>query len=97
MATTAARFRQRISEGIAVQQLWEQLRSDARSSYQFYASDVDRARLQGESPWKRFWRVASGLFWAMMMKLSPVRRVLLLIALVLLFFPAIHFTRRQNY
>jgi sigma-B regulation protein RsbU (phosphoserine phosphatase) len=86
-------FWQRISEGIAIEQLWAQLRADARSSYHFYANDVDRARLQGESRWKRFWRIARGLFWAMMMKLSPVRRVLLLLALVLLFFPAIHFTQ----
>ena len=84
-------FWQRISDGIALQQLWAQLRADAQSSYRFYSSEVDREPLAGESRWKRFWRIARGLFWAMMMKLSPVRRVLLLIALVLLFFPTFHF------
>ena len=82
-------FWQRISDGIAIQQLWAQLLADTRSSYQFYSREVDRAQLEGESRWKRFWRIARGLFWAMMMKLSPVRRVLLLIALVLLILPGI--------
>jgi hypothetical protein len=89
----AQRFRdfwQRISDGIAIQQLWAQFRSDARSSYQFYSKEVDRTALEGESRRKRVWRIVRGLFWAMMMKLSPGRRVLLLVALVLLFLPGIH-------
>jgi hypothetical protein len=89
MARKLRNFWQRISEGIAVQQLWAQFRADAHSSYQFYSKEVDHEPLQGESRWKRFWRIARGLFWAMMMKLSPARRVLLLIALVLLFLPGI--------
>jgi phosphoserine phosphatase RsbU/P len=91
-------FWQRISEGIAIQQLWAELRADARSSYQFYSKEVDRAPLEGLSRWKRFWRIARGLFWAMMMKLSPVRRVLLLLALVLLLLPGIRVNQGdQNY
>jgi len=82
-------FWQRISDGIEIQQLWAQFRADAHSSYQFYSKEVDRDPIAGESHWKRYWRIARGLFWAMMMKLSPVRRVLLLIALVLLFLPNI--------
>ena len=90
MARRLREFWQRISEGIAIQQLWAQFRADAHSSYQFYSKEVDRTPLKGESRWKRFWRIVRGLFWAMMMKLSPVRRVLLLIALVLLVLPGIH-------
>ncbi len=89
MARRLRNFWQRISEGIAIQQLWAQFRADAHSSYQFYSKEVDREPLEGESGWKRFWRIARGLFWAMVMKLSPARRVLLLIALVLLFLPRI--------
>jgi phosphoserine phosphatase RsbU/P len=89
-------FWQRISEGIAIQQLWAELRADARSSYQFYSKEVDKAPLEGESRWKRFWRIARGLFWAMMMKLSPVRRVLLLLALVLLFLPTIRVNQGEQ-
>jgi len=93
MAHKLRNFWQRISEGIAIHQLWAQFRADARSSYQLYSKDVESAPLEGESRWKRFWRVARGLFWAMMMKLSPGRRVLLLIALVMLFLPDVRVSR----
>src|SRR5271169_2249921 len=83
-------FWQRISEGVAVQQFWAQFLVDARSSYQFYSKEVDREPQAGESRGKRFLRIVRGVFWAMMMKLSFMRRVLLLIALVLLFIPGIH-------
>jgi len=84
-------FWRRISEGIAIQDLWAQFRADARSGYQFYYKEVDSQPLEKESGWHRFWRIARGLFWAMMTKLSPGRRVLLLIALVLLVFPEFRF------
>jgi len=89
-------FWQKISDGVAVQQLWAQFLADARSSYQFYSKEVDREPQEGESGWKRFWRIVRGLFWAMMMKLSPVRRVLLLIALVLLLLPVFHVTEENQ-
>jgi sigma-B regulation protein RsbU (phosphoserine phosphatase) len=87
MARKLDDFWQRITDGMAIQQLWAQLRSDARAGYEFYSREVAPAPPGGETRGKRFRRVATGLFWAMMMKLSPVRRVLLLIALVLLIFP----------
>ena len=89
MAQGRPKFWQRISEGIAIQQLWSQFRADAHSSYQFYSKEVNLEPLEGESRWKRIWRIGRGLFWAMMMKLSPARRVLLLVALVLLFLPRV--------
>jgi serine phosphatase RsbU (regulator of sigma subunit) len=95
MAHKLRNFWQRITDGIAIQQLWAQFHADARASYQFYSRDVESAPVGRESRWKRFWRVARGLFWAMMMKLSPGRRVLLLIALVLLFLPTIHLKYRD--
>jgi hypothetical protein len=54
MARRLRYFWQRISEGIAIQQLWAQFRADAHSSYQFYSKEVDREHLEGESRWKRF-------------------------------------------
>jgi sigma-B regulation protein RsbU (phosphoserine phosphatase) len=89
MARRLRDFWQRISDGIAIQQLWAQFRADAHSSYQFYSKEVNRDPVDGESRWKRFWRIARGLFWASIMKLSPARRVLLLVALVLLFLPSV--------
>jgi sigma-B regulation protein RsbU (phosphoserine phosphatase) len=97
MQTRSGNFWQRISDGIALQQLWAQFEADARSSYQFYSRDVDFAPREGEAGWKRYWRIASGLFWAMMMKLSPGRRVLLLIALLMLLFPRIEVNRGDQH
>jgi len=82
-------FWQRITDGFALQDLWAQFRADARSGYQFYYREIDHRPLEKESGWKRFWRIVRDLFWAMMMKLSPGRRVLLLMALVLLLIPPI--------
>jgi sigma-B regulation protein RsbU (phosphoserine phosphatase) len=83
-------FWQRISDGIAIEDLWSQLHADARAGYQFYSKEVDSEPRAGESRWKRTWRIIRGLFWAMILKLSPVRRVLLLIALLFLVLPAGH-------
>jgi sigma-B regulation protein RsbU (phosphoserine phosphatase) len=89
MLRTLSTFWQRISDGIAIEQLWKQLHADARASYQFYSKEVDSAPIQGESRWKRLWRIVSALFWALLMKLSPGRRVVLVIALVLLLVPSV--------
>ena len=77
-------FWERVSDGIGMRQLWAQFHADARASYQLYSQEVDWTRQEGESAPRRFWRVAGGLFWAMIMKLSPARRVLLLAALAFL-------------
>jgi serine phosphatase RsbU (regulator of sigma subunit) len=75
-------FWQRVTEGIAVQVLWSQFMSEARASYSLYAREIDWEALRKETPGRRFRKTASALFWAMLMKLSPARRVLLLIALL---------------
>ena len=96
MASRIRAFWQRISDGIAIQQLWAQFHAESRASYELYANEVPWTRTEGESRWRRFWRVVRGLFWSMMMKLSPARRVLFLIALVLLFFPAFSVHTEDN-
>ncbi|HLJ51091.1 MAG TPA: PP2C family protein-serine/threonine phosphatase [Bryobacteraceae bacterium] len=90
-------FWRRVSDGIAVNQLWAQFRAEARESYTFYSKEVDFARAEGESGGKRFWRIAQALFWALMMKLSPGRRVLFMVALVLLVLPGFRIQRGDFY
>jgi sigma-B regulation protein RsbU (phosphoserine phosphatase) len=80
-------FWQRVSEGLEVNQLWSQLEKDARSSYRLYSAGLSE-RQTGQSGRQRGWYIAKALFWAIIEKLSPARRVLLLPALVLLFFPS---------
>ena len=84
MANPLRTFWRRVSDGIEIQQLWAQFHAEARASYELYSKEVQWTPRQGESRRRRFRRVIRGLFWAMMMKLSPGRRVLFLIALVFL-------------
>jgi hypothetical protein len=83
----AQRFWHRVSEGMELSQLWSQFEKDARSGYRFYSADLSHSA-EEQSWFQRYWDITKKLFWAILEKLSPVRRVLLLIALVLLFFPA---------
>jgi len=84
-------FWRRISNGIAIQQLWSQLDSEARASYRLYSAEVDWTLLPHERRTRRVQRVASALFWAMVMKLSPARRVVLVIALLMACWPGLDF------
>jgi sigma-B regulation protein RsbU (phosphoserine phosphatase) len=90
-------FWQRVSEGRDIDDLWSQFAADARSSYGFYGKDVDWDTVNKLPMWKRPFRVAIQLFWAMMNKLTPARRVLLLIAVILLFFSGIQFQVDNNH
>src|ERR1700688_4723171 len=80
-------FWYRVSEGLAIDQLWSQFEKDARSSYRLYSVGLDNLEAQ-PSRIRRGRQIATALFWAILEKLTPARRVLLLVALILLFFPA---------
>jgi phosphoserine phosphatase RsbU/P len=80
-------FWERVTEGIQLSQLWSQFRNDARSSYRLYSKEVDSTRVEGVPQSRHFFGVVSQFFWAILEKLTPARRVLLLVALVLVFIP----------
>jgi phosphoserine phosphatase RsbU/P len=78
-------FWERVTDGLAINELWGQFKSEAEAGYALYSHDVDWDSINREkSKFKRKMRAAWALFQAMLMKLSPVRRVLLLLALILL-------------
>jgi serine phosphatase RsbU (regulator of sigma subunit) len=79
-------FWQRVSEGRRIDELWSQFTADARSSYGFYMKEADSSQFESSRGVRRWYRIAKALFWALMMKLSPARRVLFLVAFVLLVF-----------
>ena len=91
LKTKAEHFWQRVSEGLEVHQLWSQLAKDARSSYRLYSAGIGD-REAGQSRGRRAWYMCKTLFWAVIEMLSPARRVLLLLGLILLFLPAVGFT-----
>ena len=82
------RFWQRVTDGMRLSQLWSQFQTDARSSYRLYSHEVDSSRVAGVPRRKHFFNLVSQFFWAILLKLTPARRVLLLIALVLLCLPS---------
>jgi phosphoserine phosphatase RsbU/P len=78
----------RISEGRQIEDLWTHFVADARASYGFYERDIDWERIQALPRWRRPFHVAKEFFWALLLKLTPARRVLLVIGLVLIMFSA---------
>ena len=81
------RFWQRVTEGMHVSELWKSFLTDARSSYRLYSKDVDAESVAGVSKGKHVIRLVGQFFWAVLEKLTPARRVMLLIALVMMFAP----------
>src|SRR5579863_1916274 len=80
-------FWRRVTEGLAVSQLWSQFESEARASYRLYSKDVAAKTPEGLTDRGRRLHVIKEFFWAVFEKLSPARRVLLLLALILLVLP----------
>jgi serine phosphatase RsbU (regulator of sigma subunit) len=72
---------ERVTEGMALNQLWDEFRAEAQAGYKFYSADVDWASFQHQSKGKRRFYAARALSWALLRKLSPARRVLLLLTL----------------
>jgi sigma-B regulation protein RsbU (phosphoserine phosphatase) len=79
-------FWTRVTEGQALDQLWRQFVTEARASYRVYSRDVPRQQVPGARG-AQFFHLVKEWFWAILTKLSPARRVLLLVGLVLLFIP----------
>ncbi len=70
-----------------VSQLWSQFENEARASYRLYSKDVEAKTPEGLTRRGRHLHVIKEFFWAVFEKLSPARRVLLLVALILLAIP----------
>jgi sigma-B regulation protein RsbU (phosphoserine phosphatase) len=85
------KFWRRITDGMALGQLWSQFHADARFSYRLYTQEIDSRRKPGVGRIRHIFRMAKLFLWAILDKLSPARRVLLLIALIL-FIPSMHLT-----
>jgi len=81
---------ERITEGLEISQLWKQFKSDAEVSFRFYRKDFD-ARSPHEQRGKNILHTIQEFTWALLEKLSPARRVLLLLGVVILFFGGIGF------
>jgi len=90
-------FWERLSEGRQIDELWSQFTADARASYSFYMKEADEEELRRRHGVYRFFHIAKTLFWSMLMKMTPARRVLLLIALVMLVMSGFKFQFGRNF
>lgn len=80
-------FWRRVTEGLEISQLWSQFETETRASYRLYSKDVAAKTPEGLTNRGRRIHVVKEFFWAVFEKLSPARRVLLLLALILLVIP----------
>src|SRR5438132_742488 len=80
-------FWRRVTEGLEISQLWSQFESETKASYRLYSKDVQQKTPEGLTRRGRHLHVVKEFFWAVLEKLSPARRVLLLAALILLVIP----------
>jgi phosphoserine phosphatase RsbU/P len=78
-------FWARVTAGLETDALWRQFVSEAREGYGHYSREVDW-EAQHPSRFRRFIFIVRSFFWVLLLKLSPPRRLILLVALGLLFF-----------
>jgi len=82
------RFWQRVTAGLELTELWSQFKRDAQSGYKFYQRDFDLEEVSGQPRGRAFVQRLKAFMWAVLEKLTPARRVLLLIGVVLLVLPS---------
>src|SRR5512146_3599880 len=87
-ASTGRTFVDRITDGLKAEQLWAQFKADATSGYSLYKAEL--APVEGGRR-HRTWETIKQFFWAVMRKLTPVRRIMLLIGIFLTIFPVIQY------
>jgi phosphoserine phosphatase RsbU/P len=92
------RFWQRVSAGLEWTELWSQFKRDAQSGYKFYQRDFDTEATAGQTRGRAFLQKLKAFMWAVLEKLTPARRILLLIGVVLLILPSggVHFEGKRD-
>jgi phosphoserine phosphatase RsbU/P len=75
----------RLTAGMELDDLWSQFKSEAEASARPFKQEVDR-RADQERSWKQPFKIFAAIFSSILKKLSPPRRVFLLITLILAVF-----------
>jgi sigma-B regulation protein RsbU (phosphoserine phosphatase) len=84
----AQHFWDKVTEGSDLARLWQQFHADARQSYALYSREVDWESIRSQRrPLKRWLQATWAVFYSLLMKLSPARRVLLLLTSLLVIAP----------
>jgi sigma-B regulation protein RsbU (phosphoserine phosphatase) len=77
----------RLTAGLEIEELWAQFKSEAQESSRLYKHDVSGR----EQSWKQPFEIVGTLAWSVLKKLSPARRLFLLLAVILAFLAVIGF------
>jgi len=72
-----------LTAGMEAADLWNQFKSEAQASSRLYKQDVDWRAVGSQKAWKQPFKIVAALFAGILKKLSPARRVLLVLSLVL--------------
>ncbi|MEO8663261.1 MAG: PP2C family protein-serine/threonine phosphatase [Bryobacteraceae bacterium] len=90
-------FWRRTSDGLNAEQLWTQFRRETSSSLNLYSAETGRNLREEWAVPKGRGRVVTAVAGAMYDRLTPVRRLLLLLAVVLLVLPVFHYTSDSGF
>ena len=92
------KFWARVTEGLQVSDLWLQFKRDARTGFQLYKHDYQAGAPADQRKAGPFFQRMQEIMWAILSKLTPARRVLLLIGVILLLLPSggLQFQRGGN-
>lgn len=82
------RFWQRVTNGLELSQLMSQFKQDAQTGFRFYRRDFDAGASPDGGRAHRILKNLQALAWAILEKLTPARRVLLLLAVIFLLLPS---------
>ena len=93
--TELDKFWYRVTEGLQVGDLWLQFKRDAQTGFQLYRRDYEAGAPAAQRKQVSFFQRAQELAWAILSKLTPARRVLLLVGVLFLLLPGagIHFEK----
>ena len=81
----------RLTAGMEIEELWTQFKTEASESSQLYKQDVSGRAGGREQTWKQPFKIFGTLFWSVLKKLSPARRLFLLLTMILAFLSVIGF------
>ena len=73
----------RLTAGMEIEDLWTQFKAEASESSRLYKQDVRSREGEREKSWKQPFRIFGTLIWSVLKKLSPARRLFLLLTIVL--------------
>ena len=72
-----------LTAGMETADLWMQFKAEAQASSSLYKRDVDWHAVHSHKAWKQPFKIIAALFAGILKKLSPARRVLLVLSLLL--------------